>query len=236
MSVEDEGYLRFYYSQFYCEVLRLTTKGHGKFSVETRRLACKNYCKNREIERWHAQKQEDLDSHQLHGMSKIAAETWLSYLNVNDEWRDQETDLRRTKKKTLSETTEEDVAELYIDDDEADDDAMDVDADIPADDADDQEVIDTLDDQMMDGKKGEKKSDIPDSLSAPSTGEKPKSSEAAKKEKEAGSRTWASRARSRTPTRTVQESRPILETYSPFAFSRSTPCVLFLRRSGDEMF
>ena len=42
--------------------------------------------------------------------------------------------LRRLKKRTLSETTE--------------DDAMDVDAGVPADDADDQQVIDTLDDQI----------------------------------------------------------------------------------------
>ena len=78
-------------------------------------------------------------------MSKIAAETWLNYLSVNDERRDQETDLRRLKK-TLSETTEEELEDLYViddDDDEADNDAMEVDADIPADDTDDQQVIDT---------------------------------------------------------------------------------------------
>ena len=180
-------------------------------------MAFKNV-KNREIEKWRSDKQDQLDTHQLHGVSKIAvaAETWLNYLSVNDEWRDRETDLRRLKKKTLSETTEEELEDLYViddDDDEADDNAMEVDADIPADDADDQQVIDTLDEQMMDDlaeardkkgvwvKKGEKKPDIPGSSSAPSTGEEPTSSEAVNKE--SGSRTWASRARSRAPSRTV---------------------------------
>ena len=161
-------------------------------------MAFKNV-KNREIEKWRSDKQDQLDTHQLHGVSKIAvaAETWLNYLSVNDEWRDRETDLRRLKKKTLSETTEEELEDLYViddDDDEADDNAMEVDADIPADDADDQQVIDTLDEQMMDDlaeardkkgvwvKKGEKKPDIPGSSSAPSTGEAPSSSEAVRKE------------------------------------------------------
>ena len=92
----------------------------------------------------------------------------LDYLSTNTEWRDQETSFACLKKKSLSETTEEDIDEQDIDDEEAD-----VDADIPADD-DDQQVMDTLYDHMLDDlaeawskvvwlKKGEKKSDIPGS-------------------------------------------------------------------------
>lgn len=179
ISVGDEGYLRFY-SQFYCEVLRHPTKGHDKFSIDARKLAFKN-CKIREIEKWRAQRQEDLESRRLRGMSKIAAETQLNSLSVNDEWRDQETDIRRLK--IAAETTEEDLADLYVgDDDEADDNAIDVDADIPADDQDDQQVIDTLDDQMMD-----------DLAEARKKGVWVKKGATVKKE--AGSRTWASRCR-----------------------------------------
>ena len=41
MSVPDEPYLRFY-SQLYCEVLRLVGKGHDKFKTETRTLSHRN--------------------------------------------------------------------------------------------------------------------------------------------------------------------------------------------------
>lgn len=89
---------------------------------------------------------------------------------------------------------------------------MDVDTDIPADDDDEQQVMDTLDETMMDDlaearkkgtwvKKGERKeSDIPDEPSAASS-----SSKEVKKETGTSARTWAwaSRARSRTPTPTV---------------------------------
>ena len=63
MSVPDEPYLRFY-SQLYCEVLRLVGKGHDKFKTETRRLAFKNI-KIREVEAWRDEAEEKLDRHQL---------------------------------------------------------------------------------------------------------------------------------------------------------------------------
>ena len=124
------------------------------------------------------------------------AETWLNLLSIDDQWKDAETDIRRLKKKSLSETTDEEDDLFVIDDDDEADDAMDVDADIPADEADDQQVMDTLDEQMMDDlaearkkgtwvKKGEKKeSDIPDEPSTAAS-----SSGAVKKETGASSRT-----------------------------------------------
>ena len=64
----------------------------------------------------------------------------LDYLSTNTEWRDQETSFACLKKKSLSETMDEDIDEQDLDDDEADDDGMDVDAGIPADD-DEQQVM-----------------------------------------------------------------------------------------------
>ena len=139
-----------------------------------------------------------MDRHELHGLSKFEKETWLNLLAADDQWKDEATDLRRLKKKSLSDTTEEedDLILIEDDDDEEADDAMDVDADIPADEADDQQVMDTLDEQMMDDlaearkkgtwvKKGEKKeSDIPDEPSTAAS-----SSGAVKKETGASSRT-----------------------------------------------
>ena len=151
-----------------------------------------------------------MDRHELHGLSKFEKETWLNLLAADDQWKDEATDLRRLKKKSLSDTTEEedDLILIEDDDDEEADDAMDVDADIPADEADDQQVIDTLDEQMMDDlaetrqtgtwvKKGERKeSDIPDEPSSAA-------SSSGAKETGSSSRTWAPRARSHTPSRTV---------------------------------
>ena len=144
MSVSDEPYLRFY-SQFYCEVLRLVGKGHDKFKAETRRLAFKNI-KIREVEAWRDEAVEKLERSQLHGQTKLFAETWLNFLAVDDEWKDSETNLRRLKKRSLSETTEEEGEDLI----DLDDDDMDVDADIPAED-DDIQVINALDETMMAG-------------------------------------------------------------------------------------
>ena len=81
------------------------------------------------------------------------------------------------------------------DDDEADDNAVEVDADIPADDADDQQVIDTLDEQMMDdlAEARQKRVWVRNVRRSPTV------------KKEAGSRAWASRACSRVPSRTVLE-------------------------------
>ena len=145
MSVPDEPYLRFY-SQLYCEVLRLVGKGHDKFKIETRRLAFKNI-KIREVEAWRNEAEEKLDRHQLHGMSKIHTETWLNFLSLDDDWKDEATNMRRLKKRSLSETTEEEGDDLI---DVNDDDDMEVDADIPADDDDDVQVICTLDEAMVD--------------------------------------------------------------------------------------
>ena len=206
MSVPDEPYLRFY-SQLYCEVLRLVTKGHNKFHVETRRLAFKNI-KVREIEAWRNEAAEKLDRHQLHGTSKLQAETWLNFLSLDDEWKDTETNMRRLKKRSLSETTEEEGDDLI---DVDDDDDMEVDADIPAEDDDDVQVVNALDETMLDDlaearqkgnwvKKGTAKkeeSDMPDDPSAVAS-----SSSAVKKEVQS-TRVWSSRARSRTPSRTV---------------------------------
>ena len=209
MPVPDEPYLRFY-SQFYCEVLRLVGKGHDKFKIETRRLAFKNI-KIREIEAWRNEAEEKLDRHQLHGTSKIHAETWLNFLSLDDDWKDQATNMRRLKKRSLSETTEEESGDDLIDVD--DDDDMEVDADIPADDEDDDvQVVSTFDAAMVDDlaearqkgtwvKKGtvkKEESDMPDDSSAAAS-----ASTAVKKEEKSGTRVWSSRARSRTPTRTV---------------------------------
>ena len=204
MSVPDEPYLRFY-SQLYCEVLRLVGKGHNKFKIETRRLAFKNI-KIREVEAW----RNEADRHQLHGMSKLHTETWLNFLSLDDEWKDAETNRRRLKKRSLSETTEEEGDDLIDVDD--DDDDMEVDADIPAEDDDDVQVVSTLDETMLDDlaearqkgtwvKKGTVKkdeSDMPDDPSAAAS-----SSSAVKKEEVQSTRVWSSRARSRTPSRTV---------------------------------
>ena len=206
MSVPDEPYLRFY-SQLFCEVLRLVAKGHDKFKIETRRLAFKTI-KNRQVEAWRNEAVEKLDRHQIHGMSKLHTETWLNFLSLDDEWKDAETNMRRLKKRSLSETTEEEGDDLIDVDD--DDDDMEVDADIPAEDDDDVQVISTLDETMLDDlaearqkgtwvKKGTVKkegSDMPDDPSAAAS-----SSSAVKKEEVA--RVWSSRARSRTPSRTV---------------------------------
>ena len=208
MSVSDEPYLRFY-SQLYCEVLRLVAKGHDKFKIETRRLAFKNI-KIREVEAWRNEAEEKLDRHQLHGVSKLHTETWLNFLSLDDEWKDEATNMRRLKKRSLSETTEEEGEDLI---DVDDDDDMDVDADIPAeDDDDDVQVINALDETMLDDlaearqkgtwvKKGtvrKEESDMPDDPSAAAS-----SSSAVKKEEVQSTRVWSSRARSRTPTRTV---------------------------------
>ena len=208
MSAPDEPYLRFY-SQLYCEVLRLVGKGHDKFKIETRRLAFKNI-KIREIEAWRNEAEEKLDRHQLHGMSKIHTETWLNFLSLDDDWKDEATNMRRLKKRSLSETTEEEGDDLI---DVDDDDDMEVDADIPAGDDDDVQVISkTLDEAMVDDlaearqkgtwvKKGtvkKEESDMPDDPSAAAS-----SSSAVKKEEAQGTRVWSSRARSRTPSRTV---------------------------------
>ena len=210
MSVPDEPYLRFY-SQLYCEVLRLVGKGHDKFKTETRRLTFKNI-KIREIEAWRNEAEEKLDRHQLHGMSKLHTETRLNFLSLDDEWKDAETNMRRLKKRSLSETTEEEGDDLI--DVDYDDDDMEVDADIPAedDDDDDVQVISTLDETMLDDlaearqkgtsvKKGtvkKEKSDMPDDPSAAAS-----SSSAVKKEEVQSTRVWSSRARSRTPSCTV---------------------------------
>ena len=175
MSVPDEPYLRFY-SQLYCEVLRLVGKGHDKFKIETRRLAFKNI-KIREVEAWRNEAEEKLDRHQLHGMSKIHTETWLNFLSLDDDWKDEATNMRRLKKRSLSETTEEEGDDLI---DLDDDDDMEVDADIPADDDDEVQVISNLDAAMVDDlaeacqkgtwvKKGtvkKEESDMPDDPSA----------------------------------------------------------------------
>ena len=191
MSVPDEPYLRFY-SQLYCEVLRLVGKGHDK------------------DEAWRNEAEEKLDRHQLHGMSKLHTETWLNFLSLDDDWKDEATNMRRLKKRSLSERTEEEGDDLI---DVDDDDDMEVDADIPADDDDDVQVISTLDEAMVDDlaearqkgtwvKKGtvkKEESDMPDDPSAAAS-----SSIAVKKEEEVPStRVWSSRARSRTPSRTV---------------------------------
>ena len=91
MSVPDEPYLRFY-SQLYCEVLRLVGKGHDKFKIETRRLAFKNI-KIREVEAWRNEAEEKLDRHQLHGVSKLHTETWLNFLSLDDDWKDEVTNI-----------------------------------------------------------------------------------------------------------------------------------------------
>ena len=89
---------------------------------------------------------------------------------------------------------------------------MEVDADIPADDDDDVQVISNLDEAMVDDlaearqkgtwvKKGtvkKEESDMPDDPSAAAS-----SSSAVKKEEKQSTRVWPSRARSRTPSRTV---------------------------------
>ena len=143
-------------------------------------------------------------------MSKLHTETWLNFLSLDDEWKDAETNMRRLKKRSLSETTEEEGDDLIDVDD--DDDDMEVDADIPAEDDDDVQVISTLDETMLDDlaearqkgtwvKKGTAKkeeSDMPDDPSAPAS-----SSSAVKKEEVQSTRVWSSRARSRTPSRTV---------------------------------
>ena len=117
--------------------------------------------------------------------------------------------MRRLKKRSLSETTEEEGDDLI---DVDDDDDMEVDADIPADDDDDVQVISTLDEAMVDDlaearqkgtwvKKGtvkKEESDMPDDPSATAS-----SSSAVKKEETQSTRVWSSRARSRTPSRTV---------------------------------
>ena len=224
MSVSDEPYLRFY-SQFYCEVLRLVGKGHDKFKAETRRLAFKNI-KIREVEAWRDEAVEKLERGQLHGQTKLCAETWLNFLSVDDEWKDSETNLRRLKKRSLSETTEEEGEDLI----DLDDDDMDVDADIPAEDDDDIQVINALDETMMDDlaearqkgiwvKKGTAKkeeSDIPDQSSAVAS-----SSSAVKQETEQSKRTWSSRARSRTPSRTVLKKADRRVSRSPICRKRS---------------
>ena len=203
MSVPDEPYLRFY-SQLYCKVLRLVGKGHDKFKIETRRLAFKNI-KIREAEAWRNEAEEKLDRHQLHGMSKLHPETWLNFLSLDDDWKDEATNMRRLKKRSLSETTEEEGDDLI---DVDDDDDMEVDADIPADDDDDVQVISTLDEAMVDDlaearqkgtwvKKGTVKKEESDPSAAAS------SSTAVKKEEVPSTRVWSSRAQSRTPSRTV---------------------------------
>ena len=207
MSVPDEPYLRFY-SQLYCEVLRLVGKGHDKFKAETRRLAFKNI-KIREVGAWREEAEEKLDRHQLHGMSKIHTKTWLNFLSLDDDWKDEATNMRRLKKRSLSETTEEEGDDLI---DLDDDDDMEVDADIPADDDDEVQVISNLASSMVDDlaeacqkgtwvKKGtvkKEESDMPDDPSAAAS-----SSAAVKKEEKQSTRVWSSRARSRTPSRTV---------------------------------
>ena len=40
-------------------------------------------------------------------MSKIHTETWLNFLSLDDNWKDEATNMRRLKKRSLSETTEE---------------------------------------------------------------------------------------------------------------------------------
>ena len=156
---------------------------------------------------WRNEAEEKLD--RLHGMSKIHTETWLNFLSLDDDWKDEATNMRRLKKRSLSETTEEEGDDLI---DVDDDDDMEVDADIPADDDDDVQVISTLDEAMVDDlaeacqkrtwvKKGtvkKEESDMPDDPSAAAS-----SSSAVKKEEVSSTRVWSSRARSRTPTRTV---------------------------------
>ena len=144
MSVPDEPYLRFY-SQLYCEVLRLVGKGHDKFKAETRKLAFKNV-KIREVEAWRDEAVDKLERHQLHGQTKLFAETWPNFLSADDEWKDSETNLRRLEKRSLSETTEEEGEDLINPD--VEDDEMDVDADIPAEDDDDIQVINALDETI----------------------------------------------------------------------------------------
>ena len=120
-----------------------------------------------------------------------------------------EHNMRRLKKRSLSETTEEEGDDLI---DLDDDDDMEVDADIPADDDDEVQVISNLDAAMVDDlaeacqkgtwvKKGtvkKEESDMPDDPSAAAS-----SSAAVKKEEKQSTRVWSSRARSRTPSRTV---------------------------------
>ena len=173
-----------------------------------RRLAFKNI-KIREVEAWRNEAEEKLDRHQLHGMSKLHTETWLNFLSLDDNWKDEATNMRRLKKRSLSETTEEEGDDLI---DVDDDDDMEVDADIPADDDDDVQAISTLDEAMVDDlaearqkgtwvKKGtvkKEESDMPDGPSAAAS-----SSSAVKKEEVPSTRVWSSRARSRTPSRTV---------------------------------
>ena len=135
----------------------------------------------------------------------------MNFLSLDDDWKDQATNMRRLKKRSLSETTEEESGDDLIDVD--DDDDMEVDADIPADDEDDDvQVVSTLDAAMVDDlaearqkgtwvKKGtvkKEESDMPDDSSAAAS-----ASTAVKKEEKSGARVWSSRARSRTPTRTV---------------------------------
>ena len=238
MSVPDEPYLRFY-SQLYCEVLRLVGKGHDKFKIETRRLAFKNI-KIREVEAWRNEAEEKLDRHQLHGMSKIHTETWLNFLSLDDDWKDEATNMRRLKKRSLSETTEEEGDDLI---DVDDDDDMEVDADIPADDDDDVQVISTLDEAMVDDlaearqkgtwvKKGavkKEESDMPDDPSAGAS-----SSSAVKKEEVSSTRVWSSRARSRTPTRTVLKKADHTPGH-PFPHSIWRSQTFVFRYSGNEV-
>ena len=122
-------------------------RGHGKFKAETRKLAFKNV-KIRKVEAWREEAAAKLDRRQLHGHTKLLAKTWLNFLVVDDEWKDSETNLRWLKKRSLSETTEEEGEDLINLEEE--DDEMDVDADIPADDDDEVQVMDTLDETMMD--------------------------------------------------------------------------------------
>ena len=142
-------------------------------------------------------------------MSKIHAETWLNFLSLDDDGKDQATNMRRLKKRSLSETTEEEGDDLI---DLDDDDDMDIDADIPADDDDEVQVISNLDAAMVDDlaearqkgtwvKKGTVKKEESDMLDDPSAAAS--SSAAVKKEEKQSTRVWSSRARSRTPSRTV---------------------------------
>ena len=133
----------------------------------------------------------------------------LNFLSLDDDWKDEATNTRRLQKRSLSETTEEEGDDLI---DVDDDDDMEVDADIPADDDDDVQVISTLDEAMVDDltearqkgtwvKKGtvkQEESDMPDDPPAAAS-----SSAAVKKEEVPSTRVWSSRARSRTPSRTV---------------------------------
>ena len=80
-------------------------------------------------------------------MSKIHTETWLNFLSLDDDWKDEATNMRRLKKRSLSKTTEEEGDDLI---DVDDDDDMEVDADIPADDDDEVQVMSNLDAAMVD--------------------------------------------------------------------------------------